>query len=149
MTTPILLRLRWIPRLTAIYLIDDPLIIPRGILRPLGPLTSAIMKTDHSGMIKITLTSIPAPGLSRATVLGLQAKTLPAQLPSDRLPLAQDAQVINSPLSLLVPYHLTFLLQQVPKYTMLFNHLLMGEMSMPLIPISGTQRPTAIHLRVT
>ena len=142
-------RLKRIPRVTAIRLIDDPLIIPRGILRPLGPLTSAIMTTDHAGMIRTILTSIPALDPSRTIVLGPQAKTLLAQLPSDLMPLAQDAQVINFPLSLLVPCHLIFLLQQVTKYTTLSNHLLMGEMSMPLILIPGTQCPTAIHLTVT
>ena len=121
----------------------------QGILRPLGPLTSAIMKTDQTGMIKVTPTKILVLDPSRTIVPGPQAKTLPAQLLSDRMPSAQDAQVTNYPLPLLVPYYLTFLLQQVTKYTILPNHLLMGEMSMPLTMTSGTQGPTAIHLTVT
>ena len=120
-------------QLVTIRLIDVQMRIPRGILRHLEPLTSAIMKTDQIGMIKVTPTNMLGLDPIRTIVLGPQAKTLPAQPLSDRMPLAQDAQVINFPLPLLVPYYLRFLLQRVPEYTILFNHLLMGEMSMPLM----------------
>ena len=142
-------RLRMALQLVTTRLIDVPMMFLQGILRPLGPLLSAIMKTDQTGMIKVTPTNTLGLDPIRTIVLGPQAKTLPAQLPSDRMRLAQDTQVTNFPLPLLVPYDLTFLPHQDPKDTILFNHLLMGEMSMPLTMISGTQGPTAIHLTVT
>ena len=136
-------------RLTTMRLTDVPMIFLRETPRLLGLPTSVIMKTDHAGMIKVTPTNMRGLDPSRTIVLGPQAKTPPAQLPSDRMPSAQDAQVTNFPLPLLVPYYLMFLLQPDQNYPILSNLLLTGEMLMPLTMILGTQDPTAIHLTVT